>query len=82
MSPIWATVTDKAVSSFCKDRGAHDVFPIQGKGGSDKLNMVEPEQDFAVCAAKFPNLVCNAIAAQFMKDDLIALSSSRWESVE
>jgi hypothetical protein len=55
------------------NRGAHYVFPIQAKGGSDKLNMVQLEQDFAVCAAKFPNLVCNAIAAQFMKDNLIAL---------
>ncbi len=49
------------------------VFPIKAKGVSDKLNMVQLEQDFAVCASKFPNLVCNAIAAQFMKDDLIAL---------
>ncbi len=55
------------------NRGAHYVFPIQAKGGSDKLNMVQLEQDFAVCAEKFPNLACNAIAAQFMKDDLIAL---------
>jgi hypothetical protein len=54
-------------------RGVHYVFPIQAKGGSDKLNMIQLEQDFAVCAAKFSNLVCNAIAAQFMKDDLIAL---------
>ncbi len=54
-------------------RGVHYVFPIQAKGGSDKSNVVQLEQDFAVCAAKFPNLVCNAIAAQFMKDDLIAL---------
>lgn len=54
-------------------RGAHYVFPIQAKGGSDKLNMIQLEQDFAVCAAKFPDLTCNAVAAQFMKDDLIAL---------
>ncbi len=55
------------------NRGARYVLPIQAKGGSDKLNMVQLEQDFAVCAAKFSNLACNAIAAQFMKDDLIAL---------
>ncbi len=54
-------------------RGAHYVFPIQAKGGNDKLNIIQLEQDFAVCSVKFPNLVCNAIAAQFMKDDLIAL---------
>lgn len=54
-------------------RGAHYIFPIQAKGGNDKLIVIQLEQDFAVCAAKFPNLICYAVAAQFMKDDLIAL---------
>ena len=31
------------------------------------------EQDFAVCAAKFPLLVCRPIAAQFMNEGVIAL---------
>jgi hypothetical protein len=34
---------------------------------------VQIEQDFALCAAKFPALICRPIAAQFMADDLIAL---------
>jgi hypothetical protein len=54
-------------------KGAHYVFPIQAKGGSDKLNVVQIEQDFAVCAAKFPLLVCRPIAAQFMEGGVIAL---------
>jgi hypothetical protein len=54
-------------------RGVHHVFPVQAKGGRDKLSIVQIEQDFAVCAAKFPSLTCRAIAAQFMADDLIAL---------
>jgi hypothetical protein len=54
-------------------KGAHYVFPIQAKGGSDKLNVVQIEQDFAVCAAKFPLLVCRPIAAQFMEHGVIAL---------
>lgn len=54
-------------------RGVHYVFPIQAKGGSDKLGIVQVLQDAALCQAKFPNLVCRPIAAQFMKDDLIAL---------
>ena len=37
------------------------------------MNVVQIEQDFAVCAAKFPSLVCRAIGAQFMADDVIAL---------
>jgi hypothetical protein len=54
-------------------RGVHYVFPVQAKGGNDKINIVQIEQDFAMCAAKFPSLVCRAIGAQFMENNLIAL---------
>ena len=54
-------------------RGAHYVFPVQAKGGNDVISVVQIEQDMAVCAAKFPALICRPIAAQFMADDLIAL---------
>lgn len=54
-------------------RGVHFVLPVQGKGGRDKIGVVQIEQDLAVCAAKFPALLCRPVAAQFMKDDLIAL---------
>jgi len=54
-------------------KSAHYVFPIQAKGGKDKLSVVQIEQDFAVCAAKFPLLVCRPIAAQFMEAGVIAL---------
>ena len=54
-------------------RGAHYVFPVQAKGGNDSINVVQIEQDIAVCEAKFPSLICRPIAAQFMQDDLIAL---------
>lgn len=54
-------------------RGAHYVFPVQAKGGNDLLSIVQIEQDIALCAAKFPALICRPIAAQFMGDDLIAL---------
>lgn len=54
-------------------RGAHYVFPIQAKGGTDQLGIVQIEQDFALCATKFPQLICRPIAAQFLKDNLIVL---------
>ncbi len=54
-------------------RGAHYVFPVQAKGGKDKLGIVQIEQDFALCADKFPALICRAIAAQFIDDERIAL---------
>lgn len=54
-------------------RGVHHVFPVQAKGGKDRLGIVQIEQDFALCASKFPELSCHPIAAQFMADDVIAL---------
>jgi len=54
-------------------RGTHYVLPVQAKGGTDRQNVVQIEQDFALCADRFPGLICKAIAAQFMADDLIAL---------
>lgn len=54
-------------------RGAHYVLPVQAKGGRDKLSVVQIEQDVALCADRFPLLICRPIGAQFMADDLIAL---------
>jgi len=54
-------------------RGAHYVFPVQAKGAKDRISIVQIEQDSAMCASKFPNLICRPIAAQFITEDLIAL---------
>ncbi|CAN5417948.1 hypothetical protein BH18ACI2_BH18ACI2_05930 [soil metagenome] len=54
-------------------RGVHHVFPVQAKGGKDKLSVVQIEQDFALCAGRFPSLVPHPIGAQFMADETIAL---------
>src|SRR3989339_1402925 len=56
-------------------RGAQYVFPVQAKGGTDQLGIVQIEQDFALCSSKFPNLICRPTAAQFVEDNLIALFS-------
>jgi hypothetical protein len=54
-------------------RGAQYVFPVQAKGGADRLGVVQIEQDFAMCATKFPALICRPIAALFIEENLIAL---------
>ena len=54
-------------------RGAHYILPVQAKGRSDTVGVVQIQQDLAVCAAKFPALLCRPLAAQFLGDDLIAL---------
>ena len=50
------------------------------QGGRDELNIVQIEQDMALCHEKYSNLVCLPVAAQFMRDDVIALFS--FESIE
>jgi hypothetical protein len=54
-------------------KGKHYVFPVEAKGGSDWLDIVQIEQDIALCASKFPELICRPIGAQFMEGDVIAL---------
>ena len=54
-------------------RGAHYILPVQAKGTKDRVSVVQIEQDIAMCAAKFPTLICRPIAAQVMEEDLIAL---------
>ena len=53
--------------------GSHYVIPVQAKGGSDRLNRVQIEQDIALCADKLPDLICRPIGAQIMREDVIAL---------
>jgi len=53
--------------------GAQYVIPVQAKGGSDKLSPVQTLQDAACCRAKFPDLICRPVSAQFMDDEVIAL---------
>lgn len=53
--------------------GAHYVFPLQAKGGRDRMSTVQIEQDAALCAEKFPRLTCRPLGAQFLPDGGIAL---------
>ncbi len=54
-------------------RGAHYVFPLQAKGGRDRMSTVQIEQDAALCAEKFPKLICRPLGAQFLDQGGIAL---------
>jgi len=53
--------------------GKQYIFPIQAKGGSDELGIVQIEQDIKLCEHKFPELLVRAIASQFMSDNVIAI---------
>jgi hypothetical protein len=53
--------------------GSQFIIPVQAKGGNDQLSTVQTRQDMAFCAARFPELICRPISAQFMSRDAIAL---------
>ena len=55
------------------EHGAHYVLPVQAKGRTDTLSVIQIWQDFRVAEQKFRNLKARPIAAQFMEDDKIAL---------
>lgn len=54
-------------------RGAQYVIPVQVKAEQDEIGRVQLEQDIALCADKWPQLICRPIAAQKMPGDVIAL---------
>jgi len=54
-------------------RGAHYVFPIEAKSEREVLGVVQVEQSFALCTAKFRGLICRPIGAQSVEENLIAL---------
>ena len=50
-------------------RGVQYVFPVQAKGGTDQLGIVQTEQDFAMCATKFPQLICRIALFAFEESE-------------
>lgn len=53
--------------------GSQFVIPVQAKGGTDQLSVIQTKQDIACCKEKYPNLTCRPVSAQFIADNLIAL---------
>lgn len=53
--------------------GCHYIIPVQAKGGSDQISVVQTSQDIQWCGERFPGIRCRAISAQFMAEDRIAM---------
>ncbi|QYE35233.1 endonuclease [Polymorphobacter sp. PAMC 29334] len=53
--------------------GCHYVIPVQAKGGTDQISVVQTKQDIAWCRQRFEGVRPRAISAQFMRDDKIAM---------
>jgi hypothetical protein len=53
--------------------GCHYVMPVQAKGGSDQISVVQTKQDISWCTQKFSGMRCRAISVQFMSEERIAM---------
>ncbi len=53
--------------------GRQFVMPVQAKGGSDQLSVVQSEQDLLWCGERLPDLICRPVLTQFAEGDLIAM---------
>jgi hypothetical protein len=56
-------------------RGAQYVIPVQAKGGTDNLGVIQTIQDTAFCQhhPRYGQSIARPVSAQFMTDDVIAL---------
>ncbi len=53
--------------------GAHYVIPVQAKGGTDQISVVQTRQDIQCCREKFEGIRCRTVSAQFMAENRIAM---------
>jgi len=53
--------------------GRQFIFPVEAKGGSDKIGVVQIEQNIRLCEHKYPELICRAIATQFIDANKICI---------
>ena len=53
--------------------GCHYVIPVQAKGGSDQISVVQTKQDIGWCEQRYPGMRCRAISAQFLPDESVAM---------
>ncbi len=52
--------------------GGHYIVPVQAKGGTDQISVVQTMQDLDWCAERFADLRARAISVQFMDGNRIA----------
>jgi hypothetical protein len=52
-----------------RNTGQQFVVPVQAKGGTDQLGVVQVHQDLALCRHAFPHLTPRPVAVQFKKDE-------------
>lgn len=65
-------------------KGAQYIVPVQAKGGSDILGVIQTIQDLTFCKTekRYVNCVPRAVSAQFLADDTIALFETTFDGNE
>jgi hypothetical protein len=65
-------------------RGAQYIVPVQAKGGSDILGVIQTIQDVTFCQTekRYKNCIPRAVSAQFLTDDTIALFETTFDGDE
>jgi hypothetical protein len=65
-------------------KGAQYIVPVQAKGGSDILGVIQTIQDVTFCQTqdRYRNCVARAVSAQFMERDVIALFETTFDGNE
>lgn len=53
--------------------GRHYIIPVQAKSRRDSLSIVQIEQDYAMCEARFPLLIAKPMGTQFMGGRTVAI---------
>lgn len=65
-------------------RGAQYIVPVQAKGGTDVLGVIQTIQDVTFCQTekRYANCIPRAVSAQFLADDTIALFETTFDGDE
>ena len=52
-----------------RNTGQQFIVPVQAKGGTDQIGVVQVQQDLALCGHTFPHLTPRPVAVQFKRDE-------------
>jgi hypothetical protein len=65
-------------------RGAQYIIPVQAKGGTDILGVIQTIQDVTFCQTekRYKDCIPRAVSAQFLADDTIALFETTFDGDE
>ena len=65
-------------------KGAQYIVPVQAKGGSDTLGVIQTIQDTIFCETqeRYKNCIARPVSAQFMADETIAMFELHFDGNE